>query len=94
MSMSPAKTASSLPSAPGMMVKVLEMPSWESMKGSLATEEREATAPSVSYTHLDVYKRQDVTRVRKLFREDAAEYKAKADAVRQAEIYRNYYRCV
>ena len=33
----------------------------------------------------------DVTRVRKLFREDAAEYKAKADAVRQAEIYRNYY---
>ena len=33
----------------------------------------------------------DVTRVRKLFREDAAEYMAKADAVRQAEIYRNYY---
>ncbi len=33
----------------------------------------------------------DVTRVRKLFREDAAEYKAKADAVRQAEIYRNDY---
>ena len=33
----------------------------------------------------------DVTRVRKLFREDAAEYKAKADAVSQAEIYRNAY---
>ncbi len=33
----------------------------------------------------------DVTRVRKLFRENAAEYKAKADAVSQAEIYRNYY---
>lgn len=31
----------------------------------------------------------DVTRVRKLFRENAAEYKAKADAVSQAEIYRN-----
>ncbi len=33
----------------------------------------------------------DVTRVRKLFREDAADYKAKADAVSQAEIYRNAY---
>lgn len=33
----------------------------------------------------------DVTRVRKLFRDDAAEYKAKADAVSQAEIYRQYY---
>ncbi len=33
----------------------------------------------------------DVTRVRKLFREDAIEYKAKADAVSQAEIYRNAY---
>ncbi len=33
----------------------------------------------------------DVTRVRKLFREEAAEYKAKADAVSQAEIYRNAY---
>lgn len=33
----------------------------------------------------------DVTRVRKLFREDAIEYKAKADAVSQAEIYRNFY---
>ncbi|MCL2252897.1 MAG: DHH family phosphoesterase [Lachnospiraceae bacterium] len=33
----------------------------------------------------------DVTRVRKLFREDAHEYKAKADAVSQAEIYRNAY---
>lgn len=31
----------------------------------------------------------DVTRVRKLFRENANEYKAKADAVSQAEIYRN-----
>ncbi|MBE5874685.1 MAG: DHH family phosphoesterase [Lachnospiraceae bacterium] len=30
----------------------------------------------------------DVTRVRKLFRADALEYKAKADAVSQAEIYR------
>ena len=33
----------------------------------------------------------DVTRVRKLFRDDAAEYKAKADAVSHAEIYRHYY---
>lgn len=33
----------------------------------------------------------DVTRVRKLFREDAVEYKAKADAVSQAEIYREDY---
>ena len=33
----------------------------------------------------------DVTRVRKLFRDDAVEYKAKADAVSQAEIYRNSY---
>lgn len=33
----------------------------------------------------------DVTRVRKLFREDAADYKAKADAVSQAEIYRGIF---
>ena len=33
----------------------------------------------------------DVTRVRKIFRDDAAEYKAKADAVSQAEIYRQAY---
>ncbi len=33
----------------------------------------------------------DVTRVRKLFREDVVEYKAKADAVSQAEIYRTHY---
>ena len=33
----------------------------------------------------------DVTRVRKLFRENAGEYKAKADAVSQAEIYREEY---
>ena len=33
----------------------------------------------------------DVTRVRKLFREDAGEYKARADTVSQAEIYRNAY---
>lgn len=33
----------------------------------------------------------DVTRVRKLFRENAAEYKAKADAVSQAEIYKGAY---
>ena len=33
----------------------------------------------------------DVTRVRKLFREEANEYKAKADAVSQAEIYRNAF---
>ena len=33
----------------------------------------------------------DVTRVRKLFRENVDEYKAKADAVSQAEIYRTYY---
>lgn len=33
----------------------------------------------------------DVTRVRKLFREEALEYKAKADAISQAEIYKNAY---
>lgn len=33
----------------------------------------------------------DVTRVRKLFRDDATEYKTKADAVSQAEIYRQAY---
>lgn len=33
----------------------------------------------------------DVTRVRKLFREDAIEYKTKADAVSQAEIYRDVF---
>ncbi len=33
----------------------------------------------------------DVTKVRKLFREDAREYKAKADAVSQAEIYRQNF---
>lgn len=33
----------------------------------------------------------DVTRVRKLFRDDADSYKAKADAVSQAEIYRTSY---
>ncbi len=33
----------------------------------------------------------DVTRVRKLFREDVLEYKAKADAVSQAEIYKQYF---
>lgn len=33
----------------------------------------------------------DVTRVRKLFREDALEYKAKADTVSQAEIYKQYF---
>ena len=33
----------------------------------------------------------DVTRVRKMFRDDAKEYKAKAEAVRNAEIYKNAY---
>lgn len=33
----------------------------------------------------------DVTWIRKLFRDDAAEYKAKADAVSQAEVYRQSY---
>ena len=33
----------------------------------------------------------DVTRVRKLFRENVGDYKAKADAVSQAEIYKNFY---
>lgn len=33
----------------------------------------------------------DVTRVRKLFREEALEYKAKADAVSQAEIYKQFF---
>ncbi len=33
----------------------------------------------------------DVVRVRKLFREEAADYKARANAVSQAEIYRDYF---
>ncbi|MCD8132126.1 MAG: DHH family phosphoesterase [Lachnospiraceae bacterium] len=33
----------------------------------------------------------DVTRVRKLFRTDAVDYKVKAEAASQAQIYRNYY---
>ncbi|MCQ2519675.1 MAG: DHH family phosphoesterase [Lachnospiraceae bacterium] len=33
----------------------------------------------------------DVVRVRKMFREDAIEYKTRADCVSEAEIYRNYY---
>ncbi|MBQ4536688.1 MAG: DHH family phosphoesterase [Lachnospiraceae bacterium] len=33
----------------------------------------------------------DVTRVRKLFREDALAYKARADAVSQADIYKQYF---
>jgi c-di-AMP phosphodiesterase-like protein len=33
----------------------------------------------------------DVVRVRKLFREEAVEYKARADAVSQAEIYRDCF---
>ncbi|MCR4755045.1 MAG: DHH family phosphoesterase [Lachnospiraceae bacterium] len=33
----------------------------------------------------------DVTRVRKLFRDDVSEYKAKADCVRRAEVYRGSY---
>ncbi len=33
----------------------------------------------------------DVTRVRKMFREDAIEYKTKADAVRKAEIYQDNF---
>ena len=33
----------------------------------------------------------DVTRVRKMFREDAADYMAKAEAVRSAEVYRKDY---
>ena len=33
----------------------------------------------------------DMTRVRKMFRADALEYKAKADAVSQAEIYKKVY---
>ncbi len=33
----------------------------------------------------------DVTRVRKLFRDDVYEYKAKADCVRRAEVYRGSY---
>ena len=32
-----------------------------------------------------------MARVRKLFREDALEYKARADAVSQAEIYRQFF---
>ena len=33
----------------------------------------------------------DVTRVRKMFRDDVTEYKAKAEAVSNAEIYKNAY---
>lgn len=33
----------------------------------------------------------DVSRVRKLFREDASSYKAKADAISQAFVYRDVY---
>ncbi|EFU76199.1 DHH family phosphoesterase [Lachnoanaerobaculum saburreum] len=33
----------------------------------------------------------DVTRVRKMFREDAADYLAKAEAIHNAEIYEDYY---
>lgn len=33
----------------------------------------------------------DITRVRKLFRDNMAEYQAKADAVRRAEVYRNEF---
>ena len=33
----------------------------------------------------------DVTRVRKMFREDAADYMAKAEAIRNAEVYRKEY---
>ena len=33
----------------------------------------------------------DVTRVRKMFREDAADYLAKAEAIHNAEIFENYY---
>ncbi len=33
----------------------------------------------------------DVTRVRKMFREDASDYKAKAEAIRQAEIYHDCF---
>jgi len=33
----------------------------------------------------------DVTRVRKMFREDATDYLAKAEAIHNAEIYENYY---
>ena len=33
----------------------------------------------------------DVTRVRKLFRDDVVEYKARAEAVRHAEVYRNAF---
>jgi c-di-AMP phosphodiesterase-like protein len=33
----------------------------------------------------------DVTRVRKMFREDASDYKAKAETVHNMELYRKYY---
>ena len=41
-SISPAKIWSSLPSAPGMIEKVFEIPSCESMNGSFATDASEA----------------------------------------------------
>ena len=41
-------TASPLPRAFGTMENVLEMPSWASLNGSLATEASDATAPWVS----------------------------------------------
>ena len=45
MSRSPAKICVFLPSASGMIENVLEMPSCAWRKGSLATEESDATAP-------------------------------------------------
>ena len=39
---------SSLPRAFGMIVKVLEIPSWAYSKGSFETEDRDAAAPWVS----------------------------------------------
>lgn len=33
----------------------------------------------------------DITRVRKMFRDDMASYRAKAEAVRKAEVYRKEY---
>ena len=42
------KTASSFPRAPGIMEKVLEIPSCASLNGSLETEFKDATAPWLS----------------------------------------------
>ena len=53
-SISPAKIWSSFPSAPGIIENVFEIPSWESLKGSFATDASDATAPNIDHTKTQV----------------------------------------